>query len=95
MKEWFSGMQKERFVLGPHLSPGYGIASETQNREEGKSCDMETFSRGNAGTVWKRFCIYSMQDSYLSSAFQLNKISSDFLWYYRLLSRALSFGICR
>jgi hypothetical protein len=41
MKRWFSDMQKEIYVLGPLLPPGYGI--ETQNGEEGASIDIETF----------------------------------------------------
>ena len=41
MKKWFSDMQKEVYVLGPLLPPGYGI--ETQNCEEGASVDIETF----------------------------------------------------
>ena len=34
-------MQKEIFVLGPLLPPGYGI--KTQKNEEGASADVETF----------------------------------------------------
>ena len=34
-------MQKELYVLGPLLPPGYGI--ETQKNEEGASVDIETF----------------------------------------------------
>ena len=41
MKQWFSNMQKEIYVLGPLLPPGYGI--ETQNCEEGESDDIEAF----------------------------------------------------
>ena len=41
MKQWFSGMQKELYVLGPHLPSGYGI--ETQNGEGGESLDIESF----------------------------------------------------
>ena len=41
MKQWFSDMQKEIYVLGPHLPSGYG--TETQNGEEGASFDIETF----------------------------------------------------
>ena len=41
MKQWFSDMQKEVYVLGPLLQPGYGI--KTQNGEEGTSVDIETF----------------------------------------------------
>jgi hypothetical protein len=41
MKQWFTGMQKELYVLGPHLPSGYGM--ETQNGEEGKNYDIETF----------------------------------------------------
>ena len=41
MKQWFSGMQKDLYVLGPHLPSGYGI--ETQNSEEVQSHDIETF----------------------------------------------------
>jgi hypothetical protein len=41
MKQWFSDMQKELFVLGPLLPPGYGI--ETQKGEEGASVEIETF----------------------------------------------------
>ena len=41
MKQWFSDMQKDLFVLGPLLPPGYGI--ETQKSEEGASDDVENF----------------------------------------------------
>jgi hypothetical protein len=41
MKQWFSEMQKDLYVLGPLLPPGYGI--ETQKSEEGASVDIETF----------------------------------------------------
>ena len=41
MKQWFSDMQKEIYVLGPLLPLGYGI--ETQNNEEGASVDIESF----------------------------------------------------
>ena len=41
MKQWFFDMQKEIYVLGPLLPPGYGI--ETQNVEEGASVEIETF----------------------------------------------------
>ena len=43
MKQWFSDMQKELFVLGPLLPSGYGVQVETQNAEEGTSSDFETF----------------------------------------------------
>jgi hypothetical protein len=43
MKQWFSDMHKEIYVLGPLLPPGYGI--ETQNGEEGANVDIETFLR--------------------------------------------------
>jgi hypothetical protein len=41
MKQWLSAMEKELYVLGPLLPPGYGI--ETQNGEAGASVDFETF----------------------------------------------------
>ena len=41
MKEWFSDMQKELYVPGPLLPPGYGV--EVQNVEEGASGEIETF----------------------------------------------------
>ena len=41
LKQWFSDMKKEIYVLGPLLPPGYGI--ETQRSEEGSSVDIETF----------------------------------------------------
>ena len=41
MKQWFSDMQKELYVLGPLLPPGYGI--ETPKSEEGASVDIEMF----------------------------------------------------
>ena len=41
MKQWFTDMQKEIYVLGPLLPPYYGI--ETQNDEEGASVDIERF----------------------------------------------------
>jgi hypothetical protein len=41
MKQWFSDMQKDFYVLGPLLPRGYGI--ETQNGEKGASVDIETF----------------------------------------------------
>ena len=85
MKQWFSDMQKEVYVLGPHLPSGYGI--ETQNGEEGASFDIETFlgemlvQRGKGSVFFVRF--------FPSSAFQL-KFSSDFLRHILL---SLSFGI--
>jgi hypothetical protein len=40
MKQWFSDMQKEVFVLGPLLPSNYG----TENHgEEGESVDIKTF----------------------------------------------------
>ena len=41
MKQWFSDMQKEIYVLGPLLPSGYGI--ETQKSEEGANLDVEVF----------------------------------------------------
>lgn len=41
IKQWFSDMQKEFYVLGPLLPPGYGV--ETQKSEAGSSVDIETF----------------------------------------------------
>ena len=41
MKQWFSDMQKELYVLGPLLPPGYGV--EVQNGEAGASGEIETF----------------------------------------------------
>jgi hypothetical protein len=41
MKQWFSAMEKELYVLGPLLPRDYG--TETQNGEEGASVDFETF----------------------------------------------------
>ena len=41
VKQWFSNMQKEVYVLGPLLPSGYG--TKTQNSEEGTSIDIETF----------------------------------------------------
>ena len=69
MKQWFSDMQKEIYVLGPHLPSGYG--TETQNAEAGASFDIETFlgemlvQHGKASVFFVRF--------FSSSAFQLSK----------------------
>ena len=41
VEQWFSDMQKDIYVLGPLLPPGYGI--ENQNGEEGASIDIERF----------------------------------------------------
>ena len=41
MKQWFSDMQKEIYVLGPLLPSGYRI--ETQKIEEGANLDVEVF----------------------------------------------------
>ena len=41
MKQWFSDIRKEIYVLGPLLPAGYG--TEIQNTEEGASVDIETF----------------------------------------------------
>ena len=41
MKQWFSDMKKELYVVGPLLPTGYGV--ETQKSEEGASVDIETF----------------------------------------------------
>ena len=40
MKQWFSDMQKELYVLGPLLPPGYGIPT---HNSEGENVDIETF----------------------------------------------------
>ena len=69
MKQWFSDMQKEIYVLGPLLPPGYGI--EAQKSEEGASIDIETFlgemliQHGKGSVFFVRF--------FLSSAFKTNK----------------------
>ena len=39
MKQWFSDMQKELYVLGPLLPSDIG----TQNGEDGASVEIETF----------------------------------------------------
>jgi hypothetical protein len=41
MKQWFSDMQKDFYVLGPLLPLGYG--NETQNGEKGANIDIERF----------------------------------------------------
>ena len=41
VKQWFSDMQKEVYILGPLLPPGY--ATKTHNSEEGTGVDIETF----------------------------------------------------
>jgi hypothetical protein len=72
MKRWFSDMQKEIYVFGPHLPSGYG-AIETQNGEEGASIDIETFlgemlvQHGKGSVFFVRFFPSE------SSTFQLNK----------------------
>jgi hypothetical protein len=43
VKQWFSDMQKEIYVLGPLLPPGYGIEIQNTGSEEGSSVDIETF----------------------------------------------------
>jgi hypothetical protein len=76
-------MQKEIYVLGPHLPSGYGV--ETQNGEEGASIDIETFlgemlvQHGKGSVFFVRF--------FPSSAFQLNK----FLRFPLALSSILRF----
>jgi hypothetical protein len=42
MKQWFSDMQKELYVLGPLLPHGYGIETQ-KSGEGGSSVDIETF----------------------------------------------------
>jgi hypothetical protein len=69
MKQWFSDMQKELFVFGPTLPPGYG--TEIQKSEEGASVDIETFlgkmlvQHGKGSVFFVRifpfFCIPSKQ----------------------------------
>ena len=62
MKQWFSDMQKEIYVLGPLLPLGYGI--ETQNGEEGASVDIETFlgemqvQHGKRSVFFVRFFLF-------------------------------------
>ena len=52
-------MQKELYVVGPLLPPGYGI--ETQKSEEGASVEIETFlgemleQHGKASVFFVRF----------------------------------------
>ena len=41
LKQWFSDMQKELYVLGPILPSGYGI--ESHKSEEGANIDIESF----------------------------------------------------
>ena len=59
MKQWFSDMQKDVYVVGPLLPSGYGI--ENQNGEEGASADVETFlgemlvQHGKGSTFFVRF----------------------------------------
>jgi hypothetical protein len=70
VKQWFSDMQKEVHALGPLLPSGYGI--KTQNGEEGKSPDIETFlgemllRHGERSVFYVRpfsFIIYFMHNS--------------------------------
>ena len=62
MKEWFSDMQKEIYVVGPLLPPGYGI--ETQKSEEGSGSDIETFlgemlaQHGKESVYFVRFFLF-------------------------------------
>ena len=72
MKQWFFGMRKELYVLGPHLPSGYSI--ETQNGEGGKSFDIEFFL-GEMLVQHGKDSVFYVVEFFLSSAFQLNKIS--------------------
>ena len=73
MKQWFSDMKKELYVLGPLLPPGYGI--ETQKSEAGASIDIETFlgemlvQHGKGSVFFVRFFPFLNR-----STFQLNKL---------------------
>ena len=86
MKQWFSDMQKEIYVLGPLLPLGYGI--KTQNGEEGESVDIETFlwemlkQHGKGSVFFVRFFLFCIPT-------KIN-LSSDLLWLYLL---SLSTGI--
>jgi hypothetical protein len=63
MKQWFSDMQKEIYVLGPLLPPGYGI--ETQKSEEGASVEIETFLGEMLEQHGKRSVFFVMIFSFL------------------------------
>ena len=65
MKQWFSDMQKEIYVLGPLLPPGYGI--ENQKVEEGASVDIETFLGEMLVQYGKRSVFFASLTSLLSS----------------------------
>ena len=88
IKQWFSDMQKEIYVLGPHLLSGYGVKS--QNGKEGKSFDIETFlgemliQHGKGSVFYVRFFpfFFCIPTKY--------NFSSDFYWHSLL---SLSFGI--
>ena len=62
MKQWFSDMQKEIYVLGPLLPSGYGI--ETQNGEAGASVEIEAFlgemlvQHGKGSVFFVRFFLF-------------------------------------
>ena len=87
MKQWFSNMQKEIYVLGPLLPPGYGI--ETQNCEEGESDDIEAFLGEMQVKHGKRsvFFVRYFPSFYIPTN---KKKFSDFLWNYLL---SIRFGI--
>ena len=87
MKQWFSNMQKEIYVLGPLLPPGYGI--ETQNCEEGESDDIEAFLGEMQVKHGKRsvFFVRYFPSFYIPTD---KKKFSDFLWNYLL---SIRFGI--
>jgi hypothetical protein len=86
MKQWFSDMQKDFYVLGPLLP--HGSVIETQNGEKGASVDIETFlgkmlvQYGKRSVFFVRF--------FLSSALHLKINFSDFVWHSLL---SLGFGI--
>ena len=62
LKQCLSNMQKELYVLGPLLPPGYG--TKTQNGEEGTSVDIETFlgkmlvQHGERSVFFVRFFLF-------------------------------------
>ena len=88
VKQWFSDLQKEVYVLGPLLPPGYG--TKTQNSEEGTSVDIETF-------LGKMLLQYGQRSVFFVNSFPLicaveldTQFFSGFLW---LLPLAISYGI--
>jgi hypothetical protein len=86
MKQWFSDMQKDLYVLGPLLPHGYGI--ETQNGEKGASIDIETFLGEMLVQHGKRSVFFVRFFRLFCIPTKIN-FSLDFVWHSLL---SLTFG---